>query len=176
LAATGEDLPNAIDDRTYLQQMYTAGAGRYFDYLGANPLGFAYAPDDTSNPNGFYFSRTEEWRAIMEANGDGAKSMFGAETGWLRRTPIDLGRDYNWIKVSEVDQAHYLARAYHKAQCEWGDWMGPMVTWNLDFSSGAYSDADHVYWFSVVDENRDPLRPYLTLQNAARRTCGWTKS
>lgn len=43
------------------------------------------------------------------------------------------------MKVSAVDQAHYLARAFHKASCEW-PWMGPM-----------------------------PLRAYLTLKNAATR-------
>ena len=169
LATTGDDPANAVDDRTYLQQMYDAGAGSCFDYLGTNPMGFAYAPDDTSDPNGFYFARAEEWRAIMEANGDGAKGIFGTETGWLRHTPADLGTTHNWMKVSAVDQAHYLARAYHKARCEWGDWMGPMVTWNLDFASGEYSAADHATWFSVTGHNREPLRSYLTLQNAARR-------
>jgi uncharacterized repeat protein (TIGR01451 family) len=168
LAPTDDDLPDAVDDRTYLQSIYTAGAGSYFDYLGVNPMGFASAPDDTSDPNGYCFSRAEEWRALMEVNGDAAKSMFGTETGWLRDTSNDLGSDYNWMKVSDVDQAHYLARAYHKAQCEWA-WMGPMVTWNLDFAAGDYLDTEHPYWFSVTDASRNPLRSYLTLQNAATR-------
>ena len=61
----------------------------------------------------------------------------------------------HWIEYLEDDTQAvpplgkvHLARAYHKAQCEWGDWMGPMVTWNLDFASGEYSDADHRYWFT----------------------------
>jgi uncharacterized repeat protein (TIGR01451 family) len=165
LAPTGDDPPHAVDDRIYLQQMYTAGAGSSFDYLGANPMGFAYAPDDASDPNGYHFARAEEWRAIMEANGDAAKDMFGTETGWLRDTPIDLGSSYNWMKVSEINQAHYLARAYHKARCEWGDWLGPMTT----FAAGEYSETDHPYWFGITDQNRDPLRAYLTLRNAATR-------
>jgi uncharacterized repeat protein (TIGR01451 family) len=169
LATTGDDAPNAVDDLVYLQQMYDAGVDSYFDYLGANPLGFAYAPDDTSDPNGFHFARAEQWRAIMEDNGDGDKRVFGTETGWLRHTPADLGPDYNWMKVSGVDQAHYLSRAYHKARCEWRDWMGPMVTWNLDFAAGEYAVADQVTWFSITDRDREPLRSYLTLQNAARR-------
>ncbi len=169
LATTGDDPPDAVDDLVYLQQMYDAGAGSFFDYLGANPMGFAYAPDDTSDPNGFYFAQAQQWRAIMEANGNGDKHIFGAETGWLRHTPTDLGPGYNWMKVSEVDQAHYLARAYHKARCEWDDWMGPMVTWNLDFASGEYAAADQVTWFSITDQDREPLRSYLALQNAARR-------
>ena len=150
LAPTGDDLPNAVDDRTYLQQAYTAGAGSYFDYLGANPMGFASAPDDDSDPNGLNFARAEEWRAIMEANGDGDKDMFGAETGWLRETPLDLGSRYNWMKVSEIDQAHYLARAYHKARCDWTrsdgtPWMGPLSSWILDFAAGDYTEAERLH-------------------------------
>ncbi len=175
LAPTGDDPPQAVDDRSYLQQIYDVpGAGSYFDYLGANPMGFAYAPDDASDPNGLNFERAEAWREIMVANGDGAKDMFGAETGWLRDTARDLGARYNWMKVSEIDQAHYLARAYHKARCDWQrrdgtPWMGPLTTWNLDFAGGDYTPNDHAYWFSLTDENREPLRAYLTLQNAATR-------
>jgi uncharacterized repeat protein (TIGR01451 family) len=172
LATTDDDPPNAVDDRAFLQSMYAAGAGSYFDYLGANPMGFASAPDDTTDANGYNFRRAEAWRTIMEANGDGAKDMFGTEIGWLRTTSIDLGSGYNWMKVSEIDQAHYLVRAYHKAACDWTrtdgtSWLGPMMTWNLDFAAGDYSDTEHPYWFSITDENRVPLRSYLTLRNAA---------
>ena len=167
LATTSDDLPAAVDDRSFLQAMYTAGAGSYFDYLGANPLGFASAPDDASDPNGYSFSRAEEWRAIMEDNGDEAKPMFATEIGWLRDTPDDLGSDYNWLKISGIDQAHYLGRAYHKAQCEW-PWMGPMTTWNLDFASH-YARSEHPHWFGITSEEGNPLRAYRTLQNAASR-------
>ncbi|NOR82505.1 MAG: DUF11 domain-containing protein, partial [Ardenticatenales bacterium] len=164
LAPTNGDPPTAVDDRTFLQDMYTAGAGSYFDMLGVNPLGFASAPDDTTDPNHYHFARALEWRAIMVANGDAGKQMFAAEMGWLRDTQNDLG-GHNWMKVSEIDQAHYLARAYHKARCEM-PWMGPMSTWNLDFA-GFYADPEHLHWYAVTDQNRDPLRAYLTLQNAA---------
>ena len=103
LAPTTDDLPNSVDDRTYLQQMYDAGAGSYFDYLGANPMGFAVGPD-ADGANGYDFSRAEEWRAIMDGNGDSATQMWATEFGWLRDSANDLG-DYNWMKVSEFDQA-----------------------------------------------------------------------
>ena len=51
----------------------------------------------------------------------------------MRDTPNDLGSQYNWMKVSSIDQAHYLARAYLKAGGEWS-WMGPITAWNLDFA------------------------------------------
>ncbi|MDH4208607.1 MAG: DUF11 domain-containing protein, partial [Anaerolineae bacterium] len=165
LAPTNGDGASAVDDRTYLQAMLNSGACNYFDLLGVNPMGFASAPDDTSDPNGYNFSRALEWRDIMD-DYCADKQMFGAEMGWLRNSEIDLG-GYNWMKVSPVDQAHYLARAYHKARREW-PWMGPMMTWNLDFA-GFYPISNHFHWFSVTDENLNPLRPYLTLKNAATR-------
>lgn len=50
LATTNENSATAVDDRVYLAAMYDAGARTYFDYLGVNPLGFAFAPDDYSDP------------------------------------------------------------------------------------------------------------------------------
>jgi uncharacterized repeat protein (TIGR01451 family) len=165
LAPTNGDPPNAVDDRTFLQAMLDDGACNYFDLLGVNPMGFASAPDDISDPNGYNFSRALEWRDIMDDYCPD-KQMFATEMGWLRDTEIDLG-GYNWMKVPLIDQAHYLARAYHRARREW-PWMGPMMTWNLDFA-GFYEDTEHFHWFSVTDSNLDPLRPYLTLKNAATR-------
>jgi uncharacterized repeat protein (TIGR01451 family) len=165
LAPTSGDPPNAVDDHTYLQAILDNGACNYLDLLGVNPMGFASAPDDISDPNGYNFSRALEWRDIMD-DYCADKQMFATEMGWLRDTDIDLG-GYDWMKVSLIDQAHYLARAYHRARREW-PWMGPMMTWNLDFA-GFYENIEHFHWFSVTDSNLDPLRPYLTLKNAATR-------
>ena len=164
LATTNENSATAVDDRIFLQAMYTAGAASYFDYLGVNPMGFASAPDDYSDPNGLDFSRAEELRQIMVNNGDSATDMFATEMGWLRDTATDLS-GYNWMKVSDVDQAHYLARAYGKAYREW-PWMGPVMLWNMDFA-GFYEEAEHERWFGVTDAGLNPLRAYLTLQNLA---------
>jgi uncharacterized repeat protein (TIGR01451 family) len=163
LAPTNGDPGVAVNDLTYLQAMLDEGACAYFDMLGANPMGFASAPDDTSDPNGYYFSRALEWRDILD-DYCGEKPIFATEMGWLRDTDIDLD-GYNWTKVSLMDQAHYLARAYDKARLEW-PWMGPMMIWNMDFAA-FYEETEHSHWFSVTDSNLDPLRPYLTLKNAA---------
>jgi len=173
LAPTNDNPPTAVDDLTYLQEMYAAGFAGYCDWLGVNPLGFASAPDDTSDPNDFNFSRATAWRQIMVDNGDDAKNMFGTEMGWLRDTSNDLGESYNWMKVSDVDQAHYLSRAYHKAQCDWqradsSPWMGPMMAWNLDFA-GFEPSGSHQRWFALVNGDRRPLRSYTSLKNQATR-------
>jgi uncharacterized repeat protein (TIGR01451 family) len=163
LAPTNDSSTAAVDDLTYLQDMLDDGACDHLDMLGVNPMGFAYAPDDTSDPSGYNFSRALQWREILD-DYCADKQMFATEMGWLRDSDIDLD-GHNWMKVSMVDQAHYLARAYHKARLEW-PWMGPLMTWNMDFA-GFDEDTEHSHWFGVTDSNLDPLRPYLTLKNAA---------
>ena len=135
----------------------------YLDMLGVNPMGFAYGPDDESDPGGYNFSRALQWRGILD-DYCADKQMFATEMGWLRDSDVDLD-EHNWMKVSMMDQAHYLARAHHKTRLEW-PWMGPMMTWNMDFA-GFYEETEHSHWFGVTDSNLDPLRPYLTLKNAA---------
>ena len=165
LAPTNDISPVAVDDRIYLQEMYNAGVADYFDILGANPMGFASSPDDTSDPNHFYFSRVTELRDIMVANGDGDKQVWALEFGWLHDTDVDLG-DFNWMKVSPQEQADYLVRAYRKALEEW-PWMGVMFVWNLDFSAH-YPDTSHQYWFSIINEDYTPRPAYLALKEMTR--------
>ncbi|MGH2519894.1 MAG: hypothetical protein ACRDF8_08835, partial [Chloroflexota bacterium] len=75
---TGVNNPNiAMDDATYLQQMYAYDNGvvkGYFDVLGAHPEGYANPPEETmanhtrpnfSNHPSFFFRRMEDYRAIM---------------------------------------------------------------------------------------------------------------
>src|SRR5690606_29375091 len=45
LSPTGVGPPEAIDDTTYLQGMYDAGAAEYFDVLGVNAPGYAAPPE-----------------------------------------------------------------------------------------------------------------------------------
>jgi hypothetical protein len=171
LATTNDRSGTALDDRIYLQEMYNAGAKRYFDVLGANPLGFSYSPDDTTDPNGFNFSRIQELHNIMINNGDGGKQVWAMEVGWLHDTTVDLGI-YNWMKVSEEQQAEYLARAFQKAYNEW-PWMGVMFVWNLDFSA-YYSPASERYWFSTIDRGYVPRQAYLSLRSMSKPPATYT--
>ncbi len=162
LASTNDVSSRAVDDRVYLQRMYDAGAASAFDVMGSNPLGFASSPDDTSDPNHFYFSRVTELRDIMVSNGDASKSVWALELGWLYDTDVNLG-DFNWMKVSPEQQADYLVRAYCKARQEW-PWMEVMFVWNLDFSLHELASS-HKYWYSIVDDDRTPRPAYLALRD-----------
>jgi hypothetical protein len=135
----------AVRDIDFLTQMYDAGLANYADAVGMNGLGFAYGPDDTSDPNGYNFSRLADLRQVMVDKGDGDKKAWLLEVGWMRDSDVDLG-GYNWYKVSERQQAAYLARAMDKVRIEW-PWVEAMFLWNLDYDR-FLPDWDQMYWFS----------------------------
>jgi len=60
----------SMPDGAYLEAMYEAGAGEYFDILSANAFGFDLPPDDPPDPNVLNFPRVELQREIMEQHGD----------------------------------------------------------------------------------------------------------
>ena len=171
LATTNDQSVAALDDRVYLQEMYNAGAKDYFDVLGANPLGFAYSPDDITDSNGFSFSRAQALHDIMTNNGDDAKQVWAMEMGWLHDTAIDLGI-YNWMKVTEQQQAEYLVQAFQKVHNEW-PWMGVMCVWNLDFSV-YYPSSSERYWFSTIDPGYVPRQAYSLLKSMAKPPATYT--
>lgn len=154
----------AVNDLVFLQQMYNAGLKNYSDVLGMNSLGFKYSPDDTGDPNSLNFSRLVSLRNIMVRNGDNGKKAWALEVGWLRDSNADLGI-YNWMKVSQQQQADYLRRALQKARTEW-PWLQIAFIWNLDFNK-YYPPTSEKYWFSIdgtqaYDNLRD-LQKYRAL-------------
>ena len=141
--AQGEE--GIAPDITFLAQMYDAGLADACDVVGMNAYGFAYSPDDTSDPNGYNFSRLADLRQVMVDKGDGDKPVWILEAGWMRDSDVDLG-GYNWFKVSERQQALYLARAIDKARTEW-PWVEAIFLWNLDYDR-FLPETDPKYWFS----------------------------
>lgn len=152
---TGVNNATAIDDQTYLQQMYAAGVASVSDAIGAHPSGFNNPPNadwrtwqDPARPNfkghpSFFFSGTMQgYRNIMVANGDGAKQIWPTEFGWGSTPTPFPGYEYE-AQVSETDQASWLVQAYQMMKA-WG-WVGAAFTWNLDFTNmGSETGAFHI--------------------------------
>lgn len=159
LSTAGEGGPGAMGDLIYLQGMYNAGAKGYFDVLGSHPYGGPYDPDKTTGARGgMCFYRAKEQHDVMVEYGDGDKKVWATEFGWVLGTDCDLGRDHEWMEVSEEKQATYLVRAYRKAHFEW-PWMGVMFLFNLDFATVSwYEDCDPKRWYSITYRH-DPLDP-----------------
>ena len=148
VVVSGASTPNglnsatAIDDVTYLHQMYQNGLKDYSDAIGAHPSGFRTAPDvpwtgaslgSYADHRSFLFRGTmDAYRAVMVQYGDANKQIWPTEFGW----PVGTGGgahpagQHNSAEVA----GDYYVRAY-----QWGKaqgWVGVMFAWQLDFSGG----------------------------------------
>lgn len=134
LASTEGEGDWAINDLDYLQAIYDAGGGAYFDVLTAHPYGFGRPPDD---PPGKYrpnFRPLELYREIMVAHGDAAKPVWVTEAGWLVRTDNPKHR---WQVVTPQQQADDLLQALSYAQTHY-PWLERLGLWQLNRQGDPY--------------------------------------
>jgi uncharacterized protein YraI len=153
LTPTGAPAPWAVDDFTYLEQMYQAGLASVSDGIGAHPSGFNVSPDVSggsaacdyiagrnaqyrgpcnSPHHSWSFRNTlEGYRNIMVKYGDTNKRIWPTEFGWASGWTGQPGYEYA-NDNSKQDQANYTVRAYQLMK-SWG-WVGPAFLWNLNFN------------------------------------------
>ncbi len=148
------DVPGAaIDDITYLGQMYAAGVKGVSDAIGVHPSGYNCPADadwQTVTPeqatassfmgtfgiNGIrhhswcFRGTMEGYRNVMVANGDGDKLLWPTEFGWAVANPPPANYEYAADNTRE-EQAQWIVGAFQQAQA-WG-WVGPMFLWNLNY-------------------------------------------
>jgi polysaccharide biosynthesis protein PslG len=182
MAPTGTHIADVIPDEMYLLGMYEAGAKEYFDILGLNAPGYKGEPE-TSPSDPIYdgqrwqaFRHVEDMRAIMVAQGDGAKQVAILEMGWTvdqresvpnaQGTPIPNG--YRWHAVTEAQQADFLLRAYAYAGAHWRPWVSLMITIYLPDSS--WTQANEEWWWALFEAGYTPrMRPaFFALANGPR--------
>jgi hypothetical protein len=137
----------AIDDISYLQAMYQAGAKSYFDAVGAHPAGYncpamadwQTVEDPTALFRGPFENRHHSWcfrgtmegyRNVMVANGDAGKDIVPTEFGWAVSDSPAAGYEYARDNTYE-EQAQWTVEAFQAGK-QWG-WVGPMFLWNLDY-------------------------------------------
>ncbi|MBK7915855.1 MAG: family 14 glycosylhydrolase [Chloroflexi bacterium] len=171
LAPTGTQPPAAMPDTDFLQGMYNAGASNYFDVLGLHAPGFKAPPELSADEvaasyeygqgRWFAFRHVEDMRAIMVANGDGAKQVAIMEMGWILNQ--DLHPDYTWHGVTEAEQADYLVRAYQYAQENWQPWIGLMTTIYMADATWT-AEANEQWWWSIVLPDGTPRLAYGALK------------
>ena len=142
------DVPGAaIDDITYLNQMYAAGLKNVSDAIGVHPSGYncpatadwQTITDPGAGFRGPYDNRHHSWcfrgtmegyRNVLEANGDSNKLLWPTEFGWAVSSTPETGYEYAADNTRE-EQAQWISEAYQQAG-SWG-WVGPMFLWNLNY-------------------------------------------
>lgn len=143
-----------IDDITFLEGMYSAGASPYFDVLSDHPYGYISAPeaDPVTGSTGLVFRRAERHRAVMVEFGDSAKQIWATEIGWSI-DPATEGSSCSppdWYFVfSPQEQADYLVRAHQWARSYW-PWMGAMFVFNFDFNEAPWYGTCDAFRFWAV--------------------------
>jgi hypothetical protein len=158
LASTIELGPRNLNDFIFLQRMYDAGAGDYFDILAMQGYGLWSGPyDRRMRPRVINFSRPLYIRDMMIKNGDGEKPIWISEMNW-NALPPDHPAYPEFGRVTEEQQARYVVEAYRRAQAEW-PWVGVINFWF--FKRASEDEKDQAwYYFRMVEPDFTPLPVY----------------
>jgi hypothetical protein len=153
--------PRDLNDFIFLQRMYDAGAGDYFDVLAMQGYGLWSGPTDRRmRARVLNFSRPLYLREIMVQNGDAHKPIWLTEMNW-NAPPADLP-DKPFGFVTPEQQARYAVLAYQRAQQEW-PWLGVVNTWFFKRASDAEKD-QAMYYFRLVEPDFTPMPVYEALK------------
>ena len=169
LAITLEDasMRGNHNDLIFLEQMYQAGAGEFFDILSSNAFGLDRPPDDPPDPNILNFRRVELQREIMERYGDAAKPVWINEYGW-NAAPVSFPEEHlTWKRVTETQQAEYTVQGITWARAHW-PWLGVVNIWYFRQVGDIPPDRP-AYYFALVDPEFNPRPVYEAIRNAAKQ-------
>lgn len=152
--------PRDLNDFIFLQRMYDAGAGSYFDVLAMQDYGLWSGPTDRRmRARVLNFSRPEYIREIMVKNGDARKPIWITEMNW-NAPPADLP-DKRFGLVTPEQQARYAVQAYERVQREW-PWAGVVTFWF--FKRATEQEKEQAwYYFRLVEPDFTPLPAYAAL-------------
>jgi hypothetical protein len=166
LAITLEDasMRGNHNDLVYLEEMYRAGAGGFFDILSANAFGLDRPPEDPPAPDVLNFRRVELERAIMERYGDENKPVWINEYGWNAAPASFPDELLTWKRVSEAEQAEYTVRGIEWARANW-PWLGVVNIWYFRQVGDVPPDRA-AYYFALVDPEFTPRPAYEALRQA----------
>ncbi len=181
LAPTGiNDGINAVDDRSYLRQMYQAGLANYADAIGIHPYSWGNppwtrccgdwggAPSHNDHPTFFFLNTIEDYRAIQAEFGDSARPLWATEFGWGTMDGLDrpVPPDAPFFNyVNQDQQAQYILEAYRMGQA-W-DFMGPMFLWNFNISTLPGGD-DNQSGYSILATLERPRQAYKVLRDSPK--------
>jgi LysM repeat protein len=174
LTPTGAPPPAAVDDFTYLQQMYNNGLRNYADGIGVHPSGFnipptlyytqacAYiqqtnasfqGPCNSPHHSWAFRSTLEGTRAIMVQNGHSGAKLWVTEFGWAVGSGSSVPESYGYARDnSREEQAAWTSQASSMARDS--GYVGGMFLWNLNFAIVA-PGSEQSLW-SVYGEDYAP--------------------
>jgi hypothetical protein len=172
-----------LTELEYLDRVYKAGGGRYFDIMSAQAYGLGQPPDEHRYI--FLRGRNNDWvwtrpidtrndvsrvvllREVMELHGDGGKAVWISEFGYVSESPtVPPERRNTWgTPVTEDQKADYIIGQIERARREW-PWVGVMNVWFLRW--GGYQEPnpqDPTPNFAIVDRDFKPRPAYEMIKS-----------
>lgn len=184
LTPAGNNGGLAMDDFTYAEEMFKAGAANYMDAMGAHPSGYNVPPAvtwegaceaiqktgnsfngacDSPHHSWSFRSTMEGYRNIMNVYGAGSKSIMPTEFGWAAGGAQNP--NYRYADDNDMaEQAQWTVEAYQMMKA-WG-WVGPAILWNLNFRVVA-NGTEKAQW-GIVGPDWAPLPAYNALAAMAK--------
>ncbi len=157
--------PRDLNDFIFLQRMYDAGAGDYFDVLAMQGYGLWSGPTDRRmRPRVLNFSRPLYLREIMVENGDAAKPIWITEMNWNAPPPEFPDKQFGYVTPEQ--QARYAVEAFQRAQQEW-PWLGVINVWFFKRATDTETD-QALYYFRLVEPDFTPMPVYDALKEYFR--------
>ncbi len=148
-----EGSPWAVNDLTYLEEMYEAGAADYFDGLAVHVYGLTQPPQAEPGSETLNFRRVELMRQVMVDHGDDRTPMFITETGW--------NDDPRWtMAVRPAQRMTYTLDAFRYAEANW-PFVQMMAVWAFRFPQPTHSYMDY---YTLVTPDFLPKPLYDELQ------------
>jgi hypothetical protein len=146
----------ALNDLNYLERMYAAGAGRYFDALAAHAYGLRFPAEEPPAPDVLNFRRVELLREIMVKHGDAGKPIYVTESGWN-----DSPR---WTHaVRPLARVEYTLRAFQWAEANW-PFVPAVCVWAFRYPAPQRSYGDY---FTLVTPEFAPKPIYEAIREWA---------
>lgn len=154
-----EGSPHALNDVLYLDGLYQAGAGAYFDALAIHTYGFTSPADAPPAFDVLNFRRAELLREVMVRHGDADKPVYITESGWNDHP--------RWIYgVSPSQRIKYTLDALAYAEDNW-PWARTLCVWALRYPRPTASYPDH---FTLITPEFQYMPIYYALQAYGRGT------
>jgi polysaccharide biosynthesis protein PslG len=167
----------SMDDLEYLQALYALNNGEaknYFDAATAHLSGFSNPPDCTpatsqcslsggfnNHPSFFAFYRLGQYRDVMTAAGDAAKTIWLTEFGYDSNEVAVPGYEYSTF-ISEDTQARFLVQAVQMARQT--PYIGGIMIWNLNYQA-IVPQNDEKWGFSVLRSDWSGRPAYFALSS-----------
>jgi hypothetical protein len=154
--------PRDLNDFIFLQRMYDAGGGEFFDVLAMQGYGLWSGPTDRRmRPRVLNFSRPLYLREIMVKNGDEDKPIWITEMNWNAPPPDLPNKQFGFVTLEQ--QARYAVLAYQRAQEEW-PWVGVVNFWFFKRATDAEAD-QAMYYFRLAEPDFTPMPVYDALKS-----------